>query len=34
MKGSVERTFVNGQLAYENGKVLPVNAAQRLEFNR
>jgi dihydroorotase len=34
MKGSVERTFVNGQLAYENGKVLPVKAGQRLEFNR
>lgn len=30
----IKRTFVNGHLAYENGKFSPVKNAKRLTFNR
>ena len=31
---AVDKTFVNGQLAYSNGKILEVGPGMRLEFNR
>ena len=31
---AVEKTFVNGQLAYSNGKILEVGPGMRLEFER
>jgi dihydroorotase len=31
---AVEKTFVNGQLAYFNGKILEVGPGMRLEFER
>ena len=33
-KSRITHTFVNGQLAYNNFKVLGVKAGQRLTFNR
>jgi dihydroorotase len=34
MKGEVKRTFVSGNLAYENGKLLEGESGQRIEFER
>ena len=31
---AVDKTFVNGQLAYFNGKILEVGPGMRLEFER
>jgi dihydroorotase len=33
-KSQVKKTFVNGVLVYENGKITEKKASQRLEFNR
>ena len=33
MKGKVDSTFVNGQIVYRNGVVLPFSAGKRLEFH-
>ena len=33
-ESEIKRTFVNGHLAYENGKFSPVQNAKRLTFNR
>lgn len=33
-KSQVKKTFVNGQLVYDNGKITEIKASQRLEFNR
>ncbi len=32
MKGKVESTYVNGQIVYRNGVVLPFSAGKRLQF--
>jgi len=32
--GTVEKTFVNGQLVYDQGKILETNAGQALTYNR
>jgi dihydroorotase len=34
MYGSVEQTFVNGELAYADGKIVPGRVGRRLEFSR
>ena len=31
---SVDKTWVNGQLVYDQGKIFEVNAAKRLSFDR
>jgi dihydroorotase len=33
-RSRVTHTFVNGQLVYENGKIVEANAARRLLFQR
>jgi dihydroorotase len=33
-KGSVEKTLLNGQWAYNQGEFLPVSAAMALKFDR
>ena len=33
MKGKVESTYVNGQIVYRNGVVLPFSAGKRLQFH-
>jgi dihydroorotase len=33
-KSSIQKTFVNGTLVYDNGKLTELKASQRLEFNR
>jgi dihydroorotase len=34
LKGRVHSTFINGQLAYQNGQLHNTRAGQRLLFNR
>jgi dihydroorotase len=31
---SVNRTFVNGEIVYENGRIIDTDAAEKLKFNR
>jgi dihydroorotase-like cyclic amidohydrolase len=33
-KGQVEKTLLNGQWVYENGKINPISAAKALTFDR
>lgn len=33
-RARISHTFVNGQLVYENGKIIEAQSAQRLEFDR
>ena len=33
-KGTVEKTFVNGQLAYDKGKISTKSTARPLTYNR
>jgi dihydroorotase len=30
----IEKTFVNGRIAYDNGKIIEVGIGERLTFNR
>jgi len=32
-KGNVKSTFVNGQIVYKNGEVLPFSAGKRMQFH-
>ena len=34
LRGSVEKTFVNGNLVFDNGKIIEVGSGQRLLFER
>ena len=33
-KGVVEKTILNGKLAYDQGEILPISAAMALKFDR